>query len=64
MKRSGWEKTFSKLKWGQVWLRRRTDKPNYAKYSPSMNIVEAFNFISNKQLKKWVERLQGFVDNS
>ena len=61
--RTGKEKTLSKMKWGQVWLTRRTDKPDYANYSPTMNIIDAFNFLSNKQLKRWVGRLQGFVDS-
>ena len=48
-------KTSESVKWAKEWLKTRQDKPQYADYAVNMPLVDAFNKLSNLQLKMWIQ---------
>jgi len=56
-----------KVEWAEVWIQRRSDRPDYtcnagAGKNDNMGILEAFNQLSNQQLREWIDSLK--VDGS
>ena len=43
------------VKWGYKWLQRRKNKPDFVNFKHNMSLLEAFNNLSNQQLKMWVQ---------
>ena len=43
------------VKWGYKWLQRRKNKPDFVNFKHDMSLLEAFNNLSNQQLKMWVQ---------
>ena len=43
------------VRWGYEWLPRRKNKPNFVNFKHDMSLLEAFNNLSNQQLKMWVQ---------
>lgn len=44
-----------RIQWAEVWIKRRSDGPAYAGKYDTMGIMGAFNWLSNKQLRKWID---------
>ena len=42
------------VEWGKTWLLIRKDRPN-SKYHANMSIMDAFNNLSNNQLRSWLQ---------
>ena len=43
------------VKWGYKWLQRRKNRPDFVNFKYNMSLLEAFNNLSNQQLKMWVQ---------
>ena len=43
-----------KVQWAEVWIQRRSNRPDFV----SMGILGAFNQLSNKQLREWIDSLK------
>ena len=48
------KKNLIKVQWAEVWIKRRSHGPAYAGKYDTMGIIGAFNWLSNKQLRKWI----------
>ena len=49
-----------KVQWAEVWIQRRSDRPAF----DTIGILEAFNHLSNKQLREWIDSLKVDVPQS
>ena len=47
-----------KIQWAEVWLIRRSDRPDYPEKFDTLGIQGAFNRLSNKQLREWIASLK------
>jgi len=51
----GKQNSLTRILWAEEWIKRRADKPKYDRsFNQALSIAQAFNVLSNKQLRKWI----------
>ena len=52
-----------RIQWAEAWLEIRNNKKPYSKFNDRMCILDAFNKLSNSQLKHWIEKERKKLDD-